>query len=211
MSSMTGGATIRPKRNRQRYNQIRYQLKGTIARRLEEQAALDKVTIETATFLATIRHALNLPLAEDEAKWVDYSILKQFPMTGSPAWFTQALKYLSPDFTVEKLRPLIRRYSFTHITLVDWLMVRWALVEVLEGRAHYDAIGSDFYGFLDGEFFFDNTKVVNPKGHTHTGWKLVQSEVKERPDFPSNTIEPEFPNWWGMVKKFLKAKCTHHQ
>jgi hypothetical protein len=133
-------------------------------------------------------------------------------MTGSPAWFTQALKYLSPDFTAEKLWPMIGRYPYTHMTLVDWLTVRWAIVDMVEGRGHYDAIGSDFYGFLDGEFFFDDTKVVNPRGHTHTGWKLVQSEVKEHPKFPPSTIEYESPSWKEWRHRFLNwVKCKHYK
>lgn len=216
MTTMTQDITIRPKRHRRRYNQIREHVRYVTQRRrddeaamLEHKAELRARAVEAASYMAAIKNHLGLPITDDEKEYIDPS----FPLfEGVTDRLDVALRYLSTDFSPEKLYDIwVERRWFGDSKMLDWLRIRLAIVAYVEGKENYNIIPSAYYSFKDEDFFFDATRVVNPVGNNHIAWKLLPEPKPTLPrqKFPPNTIEQEVPtlkDWWASIKKFLKSR-----
>ncbi len=202
MLSLERGITIRPKRNRQAYLRIQQQMRQTTDSRRRRIEHVRTASIETFTFMVMVKDALALPLSEEEKKWADPSIFESLPIHPATK-VVQALKYLNAEFTPKKLYHVWEKCNRDYVTIKDWLDVRWAIIEHVEGRAGYGIIPSRIHGFEQEDFFFSD-RVVNPSGVNHTEWKLVRARTGA---IDAATLQAK--PWWKLL--FVWCKCKDYQ
>jgi hypothetical protein len=209
--------TIRPKRHRRRYNDIRAHVRYVVQRRkeqevakLEHEACLRAQSIESITYMVLVKQTLGLPLTEEETQCNKPELFDLLPVDPRPN-IVQTLKYMSADFTPDKLYHVWEKCWYGYPTIRAWFAVRWAIIEVVEGRQKYSTIPAVYYSFENGDFFFDPSRVINPEGQNFMTWKLLPAPkpVRPRQEFPPSTIyyeQPTLRDWWESIKKFLKAR-----
>lgn len=215
-----GTYTVKVKRHRKRYKQIQSNARQMGAYR-REQAEMERMRgAKYATAMSLIRLELDLPIPEDEQQYIDNAVLDQYPVMITRDMVKQALKYLRADFTPEALYAAVKM-DYYGDRLYEWITVRWAIIEHVEGRARWDIIPSAYYGFQDEHFFFDE-HVVNDVGHNHTQWKykgphVMRPELKKKfdpaTDVPARESCNESPTYnpslWQRFKEW--AKCDNYQ
>jgi hypothetical protein len=209
------GQTLRVKRARKRYKEIAATVRQKVEFRQAQEREIRRNAVVTATTMALIKNHLNVELTDEERAYLDEKLLAQYSEDTKQEWLDLALKYLSPDFTPDKLYRIWER-NYHPDTLYDWLCVRWAIVRVVEDRLSWGSIPSNYYGFeSNDDFFFDTDLVINPKGQNHTSWKLTdkgQAALVQSTQAPPPPVQekmkPRDP-WWKCA--LYLCNCTDHK
>jgi hypothetical protein len=191
-----GTYAVKVKRGRRRYQQIQEHVRYVAgSRRKEAQERHDRL-VANITWLARIRKELGSAVPADETPYVDYSIFERYASELTPEQLTRALKYLKADFVPEKLYKVTwNGYRMVlEFSVLEWLLIRLAIIESAENKKKEGSIPTAYYGFLSNDdFFFDETRIRNPNGVNHTSWELVK-QAKEEVKIP---VHPQAPDsWW---------------
>lgn len=206
--------TIRPKRNRRRYNEIRRYVKRVIeCRRRDDEYQQDMARMAQhwmmvrSTFMVAVRELLNLPVPKAEAELADYTHFESYPFTVTRPWLATSMKYLSSEFTPDKLFQVWESKSYRgDESIREWFCIRWAIIQVVEGKAKSDIIPTAYYIYQNEEFFFDSNELINPKGTNRYGWERVRPK-----DFiPAREQVNESPlvktGWWASLLDYLGVR-----
>lgn len=187
--------TIAPKRGRRRYLEVQQRVRCIVARREEQERTFRHEATVMATSMSLIREVLGLPTPEDEKQYIDPSILQYTSLNRD--YVEKALKYLNSDFTPAELYKLTAGGIGWQRGIVDWLVIRHSIVEVLDGERSWGVIPSSYYGFPNNECFYFDETVENPNGVNHTSWRKVKKPVAKKVEQASSELKlPVRSSWW---------------
>jgi hypothetical protein len=188
--------TIKPKRGRLRYNQIRDKVRYEAERRrahLQQQAWLHMRGLAT---LVMIKKAFGAPLLPEEqaADMTFFSCDGPDPL----AWTQRAVRYMDPKYSDDLLAG-----NLPEIVLIDlpgWLNQRYHLIDQIEtGVMSYYAP----WNAANGDYGIDRTLVKATHGDTRK-WRLFKdAPVIEYADQP--VVREEF-SWWESFTRFMAGK-----
>lgn len=187
--------TIKPKRGRLRYNQIRDKVRheASVRRAKEEHDAfLHKLAIAT---LVMIKLALGGTLLPEEQE----ADLMYFSHEGDPLrWAQKAVRYMAPRYRNDFLDSNLPPEFF--IELPRWLNMRYHLIDQIEtGVPNYYAPWSGGHS----DYGIDHS-LVNATHSDTRKWRLFKdAPVIEDPDKP---VVREEVSWWESFMRWMAGK-----
>jgi hypothetical protein len=187
--------TIKPKRGRLRYNQIRDKVRHDAevrAARLQQQAWLHMRGLAT---LVMIKRAFGAPLLPEEQA-ADMSF---FTYEGDPVVWTQhAVRYMDPAYRNDILDGTLPEDVL--IELPVWLNQRYHLIDQIEtGVMSYYAP----WNASNGDYGIDRSLVKATHSDTRK-WRLFKdAPVIEDPNHP--VVREEY-GWWERFMRFMAGK-----
>ena len=187
--------TIKPKRGRLRYNQIRDKVRYEAEERRKKRLHEKWLRMRGVATLVMIKKAFGAALLPEEQK-ADMSL---FICESDPvAWTQRAVRYMDPRYRNEFLDSNLPEEFLTE--LPEWLNRRYHLICQIEtGVSHYLAPWS----CDQGDYGIDHTLVKA----THSDprkWRLFKdAPVIEDPDDP---VVREEVSWWECFTRFMAGK-----
>lgn len=187
--------TIKPKRGRLRYNQIRDKVRYEAEERRKKRLHEKWLRMRGVATLVMIKRAFGATLLPEEQK-ADMSL---FICESDPvAWTQRAVRYMDPRYRNEFLDSNLPEEFLTG--LPEWLNRRYHLICQIEtGVSHYLAP----WNCSHHDYGIDRTLVKA----THSDprkWRLFKdAPVIEDPDDP---VVREEVSWWECFTRFMAGK-----